>query len=68
MESVEAHYPLAWKYFRLKARGLGLKGLKTHDIFAPLQTDVPQLTFPEAEALVLGAMEELHPQIGRAHV
>ncbi len=61
MESVEDHYPLAWKYFRLKARGLGLKGLKTHDIFAPLQTDVPQLTFPEAEALVLGAMEELHP-------
>jgi len=61
MKSVEAHYPLVWKYFRLKARGLGLKGLKTRDIFALLQTDVPQLTFPEAEALVLGAMEELHP-------
>jgi len=61
MASVEVHYPLAWKYFRLKARGLGLKGLKTHDIFAPLQTDVPQLGFPEAEALVLGAMKDLHP-------
>jgi len=61
MESVEVHYPLAWKYFRLKARGLGLKGLKTHDIHAPLQTDVPQLTFSKAEELVLGAMEELHP-------
>ena len=61
MESVEAHYPLAWKYLRPKARGLGLKGLKTHDIFAPLQIDVPQLTFSEAEALVLGAMEGLHP-------
>jgi len=61
MESVEAHYPLAWKYFRLKTRRLGLKRLKTHDIFAPLQTDAPQLTFPEAEALLLGAMEEFHP-------
>jgi oligoendopeptidase F len=61
MEVVEAHYPLARRYFRKKARLLGLDKLKNIDLWAPLVDQGTQIPFPRAEAFYLEAMEALHP-------
>ena len=61
MEVVEAHYPLARRYFCEKARLLGLEKLKTTDLFAPLNDQGTQIPFSKARGFVLEAMETFHP-------
>jgi oligoendopeptidase F len=61
MEVVEAHYPLARKYFRAKAGLLGLKKLKNTDLPAPLTDEGIQIHFSKAKQLVLDALEDFNP-------
>jgi oligoendopeptidase F len=61
MEVVEAHYPLGRRYFRKKARLLGLDKLKNFDLWAPLHGGGTQIPFSKAQGFVLGAMETFHP-------
>jgi oligoendopeptidase F len=61
MDAVQEHYPLAKKYFCLKARILGLEHLKNTDIFAPLEKKAIKVGFSDARQLILDAMEGLHP-------
>jgi oligoendopeptidase F len=61
MEVVEAHYPLARRYFREKARLLGLEKLKNFDLWAPLNDEGTQIPFSRAQEFVLEAMETLDP-------
>lgn len=61
MEVVEAHYSLARRYFRKKARLLGLGKLKIIDLGAPLNDQGTQIPFSGAQGFVLEAMEMLHP-------
>lgn len=58
---VEDHYPLARRYLRQKARGLGLGKLKITDIFAPLKEDNHLVSFSDATKIILEAAEDLHP-------
>jgi len=55
MQAVERHYPLAQEYFRIKARLLGLEKLKNTDVYAPIDTEEEQLTFAQAQEMILTA-------------
>lgn len=61
MEVVETHYPLARRYFRKKARLLGIDKLKNTDLGAPLNDQATQISFPRAQTFLLEALETLHP-------
>jgi oligoendopeptidase F len=61
MEVVEAHYPLARRYFCEKAALLGLHRLDTTDLWAPLNAEGTQIPFSKARGFVLEAMETFHP-------
>ncbi len=61
MEFVEAHYPLGRRYFRNKARLLGLDKLNHIDLWAPLHGEGTPIPFSKAKEFVLGAMKAFHP-------
>lgn len=61
MKVVEAHFPLARRYFCKKARLLGLQKLSTTDLWAPLNDERTQIPFSKARGFVLEAMETFHP-------
>jgi oligoendopeptidase F len=50
-----ARYPLVARYYRLKARLLGLETLEDYDRYAPVSSDGSLLRFDEARSIVLGA-------------
>jgi oligoendopeptidase F len=60
MQVVEAHYPLAQRYFREKARLLGLGKLKIIDLWAPLSDKGTQIPFSKAQEFVLEAVKTIH--------
>ena len=55
MVATEQHYPVAQEYFRLKAELLGLRTLRTSDVYAPLADTPQRLPFTDARDLVLDA-------------
>lgn len=60
--SVE-NYPLVARYYRLKARLLGLDQLEDHDRYAPVLSDGRSLPFGEAREIVLGAYGDFAPEM-----
>lgn len=62
MQAVERHYPLAQEYFRLKAQLLNIEKLKNTDIYAPIEAEVEQLTFAQAQELILAAFGQFNEQ------
>ncbi len=62
MQAVERHYPLAQEYFQLKAQLLGVEKLKNTDLYAPIEAEVEQVTFPEAQDLILTAFGSFNEQ------
>lgn len=66
MRAVESRYPLIRKYWRTKARKLGLGKLENTDLLAPIQQDIPPVAFSDARDLILEASASLHPSIHRA--
>ncbi|MBF0552394.1 MAG: M3 family oligoendopeptidase [Deltaproteobacteria bacterium] len=61
MAVTEQHYPLAQRYYRLKAGLLGLPKLKNTDLYAPIETPGEPIGFDQARELVLEAMAGFHP-------
>ncbi|MFA6007884.1 MAG: M3 family oligoendopeptidase [Candidatus Shapirobacteria bacterium] len=53
------------KYFKWKAKELGLKKLKRFDIYAPLQNTDKKMDFEEAKATVLKALNEFSPDFSK---
>jgi len=62
MRAVEQHYPLAQDYFGLKARLLGLDQLKNTDLYAPIAAEVEEISFSQAQALILTAFGRFNEQ------
>jgi oligoendopeptidase F len=62
MQAVERHYPLAQEYFRLKAQLLNVERLKNTDIYAPIEAEVEQLSFAQAQELILTAFGQFNEQ------
>lgn len=59
-----ANAPVFQRFFRLKARLLGMERLRRYDIYAPVVTTAKKTyTFAEATGMVLEAFAEFDPQI-----
>ncbi|MFL5319225.1 MAG: M3 family oligoendopeptidase [Myxococcaceae bacterium] len=62
MKTTEAHYPLAQRYMRLKARALGLKDFASHDVLAPLESSEKKISFEDGRKMVLDAFGAFEPR------
>lgn len=58
----EAHYPIAHRYYRLKARLLGLPKMATYDQYAPVVTKMPSCSYENGRDTVLKAFERFDPK------
>jgi oligoendopeptidase F len=56
-------YPLVARYYRLKARLLGLDRLEDHDRYAPLPAAAGERSFEDAKRIVLGAYGDFAPEL-----
>jgi oligoendopeptidase F len=61
MAVVEANYGLAQRYFRLKARLLGLPRLALHDQYAPVGDALPSCPYAEGQRTILEAFQAFSP-------
>ena len=66
MDAVERHYPLAHRWFRVKAGILGLDRLELHDQYAPIG-EARSVDYPEATRLIdaLGELPRLRAVASR---
>ncbi|HEX2254418.1 MAG TPA: M3 family oligoendopeptidase [Thermoanaerobaculia bacterium] len=53
------------RYFRLKARWLGVERLRRYDLYAPLASSEVEIPYPEAVASVLETFGRFHPELAR---
>ncbi len=63
MTAVERNYGLAHRWFRVKARLLGLDTLHLADQYAPLG-EAREVLFPEARAIINSSFHAFSPRIG----
>lgn len=63
IEVVRENSPLFQRFFRLKARWLGIERLRRYDIYAPLAESERTVSYPEAANLVLATMADFHPTL-----
>lgn len=61
MGVVEKNYPLAHRYFKMKAGLLGLTKLEHYDQYAPLFELKETLTYAEAQTTILKALQRFSP-------
>src|SRR5207248_6654245 len=64
MTAAERHHGLVQRYYRLKARLLGLDGLDDYDRYAPLFSDMPACDWPTARRIVEESYEAFSPRAG----
>ena len=63
LEVCRRNAPLFQRYFRLKARHLGMEKLRRYDIYAPVSASQKTYSFDEAAAIVLQAYARFEPQL-----
>ncbi len=64
IDAVVGRYDLVQRYYRLKARLLGLDRLSFYDRMAPLADDPTKVGWEEASELVLGAFSDFSSETG----
>jgi oligoendopeptidase F len=64
VDAVVGRYDVVQRYYRLKARLLGLDRLSFYDRMAPLADDPTQVAWGEASDLVLGAFSDFSSETG----
>ena len=64
VDAVVGRYDLVQRYYRLKAKLLGLDRLAYYDRMAPLADDPTQVGWDDASEIVLGAFSEFSPETG----
>lgn len=64
VEAATARYDVPQRYYRLKARLLGLERLEFYDRFAPVADDDARVEWSRAHALVVEAYEAFSPLAG----
>ena len=65
LETIRRQAPVFQRYFRLKARWLGLPKLRRFDLYAPLAEANQEITFADAARRVLDTFERFDPQFAR---
>lgn len=64
MASVEAFFPTVRRYYRLKAKLLGLPELFDYDRYAPISGDLPRCDWPTARNIVVESYAKFSPEAG----
>src|SRR5262249_33540285 len=64
MTAAERHHSSVQRYYRLKARLLGLEQLYDYDRYAPLFSDLPGCDWPTARAIVEESYQAFSPRAG----
>jgi oligoendopeptidase F len=64
IDATVARYDVVQRYYRLKARLLGLDRLRFYDRFAPIADDPTKVSWDAAREIVLGAYTDFSPQTG----
>ncbi len=64
LDVAQRNAPLFQRYFRLKARWLGLKRLRRYDIYAPVGEADKTYEYGEAAEMVLNSFTSFEPQVG----
>ena len=64
VEAATSRYDVARRYYRLKARLLGLERLYHFDRFAPVSTDTQRTSWDEARRVVVGAYAAFSDEAG----
>ena len=59
----QSNMPVFHRYFRLKARWLGIERLRRYDIYAPVRAAEKTYPFPEAAGLVLDSLNRFAPEL-----
>lgn len=59
----ESNYDIAHRYYRLKARLLGLDKMATYDQYAPVATKLPSCTYDAGRDMVLTAFGRFDPSM-----
>ena len=65
VEAVKGRYELPRRWYRLKARLLGIERIADYDRMAPVVTEDETMPWPEARELVLEAYGAFSPELGR---
>ena len=65
METVESRHELVSRYYRLKAKLLGLEDLYDYDRYAPLPGVTANMDWSDAKKLVVDAYGDFHPKAGQ---
>ena len=66
LSASEANYRLAQRYYRTKARVLGLTDFATHDLLAPYATEVKEVPYEEGKRIVLESFASFSPRFADA--
>jgi oligoendopeptidase F len=66
IEAVVSHYELARRWYRLKAKLLGLEKLAHYDRMAPVATEDQRIGYADAKELVLDCYRGFSPELGEA--
>ena len=66
IEAVVSHYELARRWYRLKAKLLGLDKLAHYDRMAPVAMEEQRIAYEDARELVLDCYRGFSPELGEA--
>jgi oligoendopeptidase F len=66
IEAVVSHYELARRWYRLKAKLLGIEKLAHYDRMAPVATEEQRIGYADARELVLDCYRNFSPELGDA--
>ncbi len=64
LEVTRQNAALFQRYFRLKAKALGMEKLRRYDVYAPVARAEKTFEFASAAQMVLDAFDEFDPQVG----
>lgn len=64
LEVARENTALFQRYFKLKAKALGMEKLRRYDVYAPVAAAEKTFAFASAAKMVLDAFDEFDPQVG----
>jgi len=65
LEVAEKNAPVFQRYFKVKARLLGLEKLRRYDLYAPVSQSEKTYDFASAAQMVLDSFNQFSPQVGK---
>ena len=63
LQVCQRNAPIFQRYFKLKARWIGMERLRRYDIYAPVTISDKEYTFPQAAEMVLDSFNRFEPRM-----